>query len=123
MKLLIAALFLVSCAAAPVQAPEGMHWVSDIICCEADEDRPLSRTYHIRSEASVGQPGQAMFYAIYGIEGVQSVYRVPYQYNITISPLYEWEDVEAELVKKVSELVNVYDTAVKTPKVDKSKGL
>ena len=101
---LIAIFYFVGCASTVEQPDSGLVFIADGIYCELSENNEDVRTYHIRGEISCGQWGQFLVMGIWGIEGVQSVYPQPYEFTISKSCLYEWKDIEAEIVKKCQQV-------------------
>ena len=82
----------------PEYKDDGLVYVADGVFCCLMENKDI-RTYHIKGPVSCGQWGVLLAATIYHIEGVQSVYPTPYEITVTKSCLYDWKDIEAEIVK------------------------
>ncbi len=108
--LLLTLILSVSCASSPNLFI--INEVSDGIYIKHSEVNEWSRTYHVKSEASVGEAGMLMKYALFGIPGVNAVYPSPYCFVIHISPIYSWEDIEPEIISRIHKLMEAYKEGV-----------
>jgi hypothetical protein len=102
--------FLQGCATIPAESP-GMENVSENIYCQHTND-PLVRVFHVKCEGAHGQPGQLLVYTLVQVPGVQNIDPVPYQFTVRISPLFEWSEIEPQIIEIISKFIGVYSDAV-----------
>ena len=67
------------------------------------------RTYHVKSEAAAGATNNILKMGIVTIHGITSVFSYNYSYAVTISPIFDWETIQPEILKRLNEMIEVYN--------------
>ena len=83
--------------------------ICDNIYVKHNKSNEFTRIYHVKSLAAVGGPGRIMAMAIGNITGIQSLYPSPYEFMVTISPIYNWDDIEPTIIKRIQEFIEIFD--------------
>ena len=119
--IIIVLAILMSCTATVEKPDADLIFLSDGIYCELSDNADV-RTYHIRGGVSCGTQGQVLALAIYQVEGAQSVYPQPYEITVSKSCLYDWKDIEAEMVKRHGKIAEQMELAREAPE-ESGKGI
>ena len=116
--------FLLGCSTTPQIVLTDINHISGVIYCEHSEHDEFTRYYYIKSEACTGMGGTMIAPAIYSIPGVAAVYPSAYKIGVSICPVYEWSDIEPEIISRINQIIEaVKNSSAAEPEIDKSQGL